>query len=163
MARGRKVSMRRMVSRTSPTSLTNARMRKHSNTTRSRATLVRIAILSPHRSRRGLKSREINKKKLISNLKSLGALDPSRIRLFVSMEFVHDGVFSVPSCTNSIVKKSKIREGSRCGSDLSFYRQFCIFISRLFSPRRERCGDKMAIRTSVASAHDTMTKQSGLV
>ena len=57
-------------------------------------TLDWIAPLSPHRSRRGLTIREIRKENFISNLKSLGALDPSRI---VPMEFAHDAMFYFPA------------------------------------------------------------------
>ena len=46
-------------------------------------------------------------------------------------------------------KKNRIREGSRCGSDLFFCKQFCIFIPHLSSIQQEQCGDQRAIRTSV--------------
>ena len=69
--------------------------------------LVRIAFFSPNRSRGGLHSREINEKNLISSLTSLG-LDPSRIRLFVPMEFFHDGVFFFPVVYKFHREKSKI-------------------------------------------------------
>ena len=65
------------------------------------------------------------------------------------MEFAHDAVFVFPSCTNSIVKKAESGKGlgaSATGSSSHFY----IYISRLFSPLWELCGDKEAIRTSVA-------------
>ena len=60
-----------------------------------------------------LKSQEIIKEKLYIKC------SVSRcIQLFVPMEFVHDAVFSFSLCTNSRVK---IREGSRCSSDLFFF------------------------------------------
>ena len=46
-------------------------------------------------------------------------------------------------------KRTRTQEGSRCGSDLLFCKQFCIFISQLLSIQHEQCGDKRAIRTSV--------------
>ena len=51
--------------------------------TRMGSTLVRIAPLSSDCSCQMLKGREIVKMKYISNLKSLGSLDPSRIRQFL--------------------------------------------------------------------------------
>ena len=52
-------------------------------------TLVRIAPLSSDCSCRMLKAREIVKIKYISNLKSLGSLDPSRIRQFLPFALSH--------------------------------------------------------------------------
>ena len=65
------------------------------------------------------------------------------------MDVVHDRVENTLSCTNSIVKKSQIREGSGAPRDLRFDIKFILSISRLLSLQQERFGDKRAIRTSV--------------
>ena len=68
------------------------------------------------------------------------------------MEVVHDREENTRSYTNSIVKKSLIREGSRAPRDLRFDINF-ISISQLLLLQQEQFGDKRAIRTSVMRVH----------
>ena len=80
------------------------------------------------------------------------------------MVFVYDGVFSFPSCPNASEKKAD-PEGSRCGRNLFFYRQFCTFITRLLITPS---GNDVVIRTSawpvvVGGANGDSEEASGVV
>ena len=69
------------------------------------------------------------------------------------MEVVHDREENIRSYTNSIVKKSLIREGSIAARDLRFDINFISSISRLLRLQPEQFRDKRAIRTSVMRVH----------
>ena len=89
----------------------------------------------------------LQKKKLLPHL------DPFQILVLFTMGVVHDRVENTRSYTNSIVKKSLIREGSIAARDLRFDINFISSISRLLRLQPEQFRDKRAIRTSVMRVH----------